>query len=457
MVDTLRQAVCTAALDPDDRLLAAEEPLLSLQLACGGEPDGQLAVPALLNLLRSARSLGLGLSRRFEATDGAKRITAWAEISPVLPGPEAGGGPWNVRILNWRSEEERAPDGPDPRRTIIRDMAEVRARLDRRQNLLAFALSGNDLNVFRERLEGQLGHPWFETVSLLGGLDGRVSHWRLLDGARCRLPGSTREWEVLLDPLGMEDGETGPAGFDLYLQALTGISADVEQLPPGTPIASIGRDLAPVLRQPLTSIVANAETIRSRLAGPLAQEYSTYAADIAAAGKHLLGLLEDMSDLEVVEDERFTTAADQVDLADIARRAAGILSVRAREKGINIIAPPAQETQPAVAEFRRVLQILLNLLSNAIRYSEEQSQIWLCVAEVDDRATVTVADQGYGLDADQQARVFEKFERLGRSGDGGSGLGLYISRRLARAMGGDLTVDSAPGQGARFTLAVPLR
>lgn len=67
-----------------------------------------------------------------------------------------------------------------------------------------------------------------------------------------------------------------------------------------------------------------------------------------------------------------------------------------------------------------------------------------------------MADQGPGLSEEQQAKVFEKFERLGRSSeDGGSGLGLYISRSLARAMGGDLTIDSAPGQGARFVLEVP--
>jgi len=66
-----------------------------------------------------------------------------------------------------------------------------------------------------------------------------------------------------------------------------------------------------------------------------------------------------------------------------------------------------------------------------------------------------VADQGEGLSAEQQARAFDKFERLGRTGDGGSGLGLYISRRLARAMGGDVMIDSAPGQGARFMLDLP--
>src|SRR5204863_29419 len=77
------------------------------------------------------------------------------------------------------------------------------------------------------------------------------------------------------------------------------------------------------------------------------------------------------------------------------------------------------------------------------------------VANAEGRARITVADQGEGLSDEQQARLFDKFERLGRQGDGGSGLGLYISRRLARAMDGDLTVDSAPGQGARFTLDLP--
>ena len=71
------------------------------------------------------------------------------------------------------------------------------------------------------------------------------------------------------------------------------------------------------------------------------------------------------------------------------------------------------------------------------------------------RALITVGDEGSGLSSEQARKVFEKFERLGRGGDGGSGLGLYISRKLARAMGGDLTVESTPGEGARFTLELP--
>ena len=95
-----------------------------------------------------------------------------------------------------------------------------------------------------------------------------------------------------------------------------------------------------MLRQPIARIIANAETIRTRLAGPLADEYSNYAADIAAAGQHLLALIEDLADLEVVEADDFATAPDRIDLADVARRAVGILGVRARERGIDLVAPP---------------------------------------------------------------------------------------------------------------------
>ena len=165
--------------------------------------------------------------------------------------------------------------------------------------------------------------------------------------------------------------------------------------------------------------------------------------------------MEDLADLEVVEANDFSTAPDRIDLADVARQAAGILGVRAREKGIALDPPKPGESLPAVAEFRRVLQILINLVTNAIRYSPDNSQVWIRLEDGGDRARVTVADQGPGLTDGDQARVFEKFERLGRTGDGGSGLGLYISRRLARAMGGELSVESAPGQGARFTLEVP--
>jgi signal transduction histidine kinase len=440
--------------DAHDRLFEADEPLAALQQRCGGEIPGVVAVPELLEVVRKARTLGLRLARTIRAIDGDEIVRAWVEVAP--DGEPEGG--CTIGIGTWQT----APMPPESdvaaserRIAIDRAVAELTARLDARQGVLTVETSALDLRELATRMRRNLGRAWSELVELADIDHRQPLHWRLLDGARCRVPESTRLWTVTLVPLGRP--EAGSAGFELLLvadaplaEAPAASSATAEQ-----PTTSFGRELTPVLRQPIARIIANAETIRTRLAGPLAEEYSNYAADIAAAGQHLLSLIEDLSDLEVVEAEDFTTAPDRIDLADLARRAAGILGVRAQERGIVLIAPGEREALPAVGEFRRVLQILLNLVGNAIRYAPEGSRVTLSLRGSDGRAQITVADEGQGLSVEQQAAVFTKFERLGRTGDGGAGLGLYISRRLARAMNGDLTVESAAGEGARFTLELP--
>jgi signal transduction histidine kinase len=445
-----------ARTDARDWLIEADEPLAGLQLRSGGELPGMIASPALLELVRKSRLYGLRLARAIRAQDDHEQVTAWVEVVPA----ESGEG-CTIGLSNWQTAPLANADDAEAearRAGIARQLAELSARLGAKQELLSVDTRTPALEPLAGRMRDAIGTAWTDFVELDGNAHEQPLHWRLLDGARLRLEGSTRHWKAHLVPFGRP--EPGSAGFELHLVAEEpieeeGASAPQEERARATFSAAIGREIAPVLRQPIARIIANAETIRTQLAGPLAEEYSDYAADIATAGEHLLALIDDLADLEVVEDEQFTTAPDRIDLADLARRAAGILGVRAQERGIRIDAPKPGERAAAIGEFRRVLQILLNLLGNAIRYSPAESQIWIRVERDDDRARIIVADQGEGLSEDQQARLFEKFERLGRSGDGGSGLGLYISRRLARAMHGELTVDSAPGQGARFTLDLP--
>lgn len=443
-----------ARTDARDWLIEADEPLASFQLRSGGELPGIIAAPALLEIVRKARLYGLRLARPIRAQDDHEQVTAWAEVVPSEDGEGC-----MIGLSNWQAAPLRNGDVGDEaaesRIAVARHLAELSARLGPQQELLSVEVRAAELEPLMRRMRENLGSPWTEFVTLEGNAHRQPLHWRLLDGARLRLAGSGRHWKAHLVPLGTP--EPGSAGFELHLVADEPLVDDAtnEPMAKRTFGAAIGKEIAPVLRQPIARIIANAETIRSQLAGPLAEEYSRYAADIATAGEHLLALLDDLADLEVVEDEQFTTAPDRIDLADVARRAAGILGVRARERGIAIDAPKPGESAPAIGEFRRVLQILLNVLGNAIRYSPEGSEVWLRVEQEGARSRIVVADQGEGLTEEQQARAFEKFERLGRSGDGGTGLGLYISRRLARAMNGDLMVESAPGQGARFTLELP--
>lgn len=439
-----------AQTDERDRLLQADDPLAALQLRCGGEIPGVIAIPALLDLVRRARRTSLKLAQPISAQDGEDLVSVWVEVSP-----RSGAEGCDISAANWRTVPIPAEDLSEHaqrREAINRHLAEVSARLGPDQSVLTAEGRSRDTAQLVRAMEQGRGSPWTDFVSIVGSNHAQPMHWRLLDGAAISFPGSDRSWKASLVPLG--GAEPGSGGFELYLIPDSPLSAQpVDERRTRLPL--MGREFVPVLRQPVARIIANAETIRSRLAGPLADEYSNYAADIASAGQHLLSLLEDLSDLEVVEAEDFATARDHIDLSDVARRAAGILAVRAQERRIAIVAPQPSEKLPAIAEFRRVLQILLNLLGNAIRYSPEGSQVWLRLEGEGPAARIIVADQGPGLSVEQQGKVFEKFERLGRSGDGGSGLGLYISRRLARAMDGDLTIESAPGQGAQFILAVP--
>ncbi|MCB5424571.1 HAMP domain-containing histidine kinase [Altererythrobacter sp. CC-YST694] len=445
--------IAQARSDADDRLVEADELLAVMQLRSGGELPGVIATPALLELVRKARRYGLKLAQPIQAQFGQEAVTAWVEVLPDDAGCIIG-------LANWQSAQIPSEDpgiAESRRAEIDRDLAELIARLDPQQAILSADTASRELRVLAAAMRKGIGRPWTDFIEVEGSQHHQPLHWRLLDGAAVRLPGSNRHWRASLVPLG--GAEPGSNGFELYLSADQPPTqmplAYTAEAPRAVPGAAIGRDVAPVLRQPIARIIANAETIRTRLAGPLAEEYSNYAADIAAAGQHLLALIDDLSDLEVVEAEEFTTAPDRIDLADVTRRAVGILAVRAQEQGIAIDPPALAERLPAVGEFRRVLQVLLNLIGNAIRYAPEGSRVHVELGSGAGEASVTIADEGQGLSQEQQAKVFDKFERLGRSGDGGSGLGLYISRKLARAMGGELSVSSMPGKGARFTLTLP--
>lgn len=442
--------------DSEDRLLSADQPLAELQQRCGGRIPGKLAVPELLELVQQGRRMSLRIAREFSAQDGDARVSGFVRIHP-----QAGKGNDGCEILieNWRREAfppEDDREATERQDAIDRATAEFSARLDGNQRLLAGEGTAPDLAKLIGLTRTQAGKPWVEYVELIGISHRQPLHWRLLDGVKCRVDGSLRDWRARLIPLGTD--QIVPRGFELLLVAEQPVPQSQDDDGPGDDANSrlIGDALTPALRKPVARIIANAETIRSRLAGPLREEYVGYAGDIVAAGKHLSTLLDDLGDLEAVEAPGFSTSKQAIDLAKLAREAAGMLATRAQAKNISLVAPDDGGSFAATGEARRVLQVLLNLLGNAINYSPEGTRVEISVGPWrGGAACVTVRDQGPGLTREQQERVFGEFERLGRSGDGGSGLGLYISRRLAQAMGGELLVESEAGKGACFILSLP--
>lgn len=435
--------------DTADRLLEADEPLAGLQLRSGGELPGPLALPELLALVRAARRHGLRLSRTVRMLDDGTEVAAWATVEPGSSGCV-------LELSQWRTgPASEALDAGEGENDLIRHLAEGFAWLDGTQRVLAWDLQAEDLAELRQAFASGKGRPWTDFIEIAGNGHRQPLHWRLLDKASVRITGSDRPWRAHILP---RPGLPG-TGFELYLlpEEIAAVpepdARDPQTAEDYTDL--LGRELAPALRAPINRIISNADMIRTRLAGPLAEQYSLYAVDISNAGHHLLNLVEDLADLEAVEAPDFRPAAEQIDLAALGRQAGSLLSVRAGERAISLVLPPAGQTALAIGEQRRVLQILLNLVSNAIRYSPEGTTVTVTTDGGAQVAWIAVADEGQGLDTDQARLVFDKFQRLGRKGDGGSGLGLYISRRLARAMGGDLTVESQPGAGARFVLTLP--
>ena len=318
----LARALC----DGNDVLTSADEVVAALQERCGGDLPGAIAIPALRELVQRARSLGLKLARRMEATDGQDAISAWVEIEPD---PESGA--CAVKVVSWQATPLPAEDLNETmsrRVAIDRTVAELVAVLDAGQGVIAVNAEAADLAELAGTMAAGVGRPWTDFITVAGSSHRQPVHWRLLDGAEIEVPGSARKWRSTLIPKTQVTGEIH--GFELCLTSETVLPEPVvikrpapgEAAMPSNEPGPVGRDIAPVLRQPIARIIANAETIRTRLAGPLAEEYSAYAADIAAAGQHLLSLVEDLTDLEVVEAEDFNTAPDRIDLADVARRAA---------------------------------------------------------------------------------------------------------------------------------------
>lgn len=434
-----------ATLDGDGRLIAADPALLALNDQAGGAVGAALAIPQLATVVRLARRLGILVSRSVTVADQDADLELWVRVQPEGDGVR-------MAVSGWRGVRPRAV-AERPLATVIEEGAlswetDAGLRLTfvaidpaRRLGLDALALLGQPLTALFTLDATESGAlPILEAVA----------RRRPFDEQRARL--RSGDTLMLLTATVKEDAAGDFAG-------LTGV-ARVAEAASASPGASISTDftegLDRALRSPLARIIAHADTIHAEAEGPVQRDYVDYASDIANAGRHLLGLVDDLVDLQAVEQPDFTLETEAIDLADVARRAAGLLSVRAANAGVAIARPLPDLRVPASGDFRRSLQIMVNLIGNALRYSPEGGVVSVTVSRSGEMAEAIVADQGKGIAAEDQARIFEKFERVDPSEAGGNGLGLYIARRLARAMGGDLTVDSTLGKGARFTLSLPI-
>jgi signal transduction histidine kinase/CheY-like chemotaxis protein len=212
------------------------------------------------------------------------------------------------------------------------------------------------------------------------------------------------------------------------------------------------------LRTPMNAILGYAQLLQL---GPLAPAQQEQLRRIVTAGWHLVHLIDDVLDLSRIESGQLQVRSQALDLAAAAAEALRLVAPQAAAAGVALQGLAPQPAPLLVqADPTRLQQVLLNLLSNAIKYNRPGGRVWLTLepAPPQEGLRLAVHDNGLGLDAQQRARLFRPFDRLGREAGAqpGTGIGLVICQRLLALMGGTLELaDSRPGAGSVFVLGLP--
>ena len=212
------------------------------------------------------------------------------------------------------------------------------------------------------------------------------------------------------------------------------------------------------LRTPLGAIGGYAALLEEGIYGALNEEQSRYIARIRHNQAHLLQLVNELLDLGKIESGGFALKLDAVPVQNVVESVHTMIEPQIRARDLQL---QVEVTDPELrfhADRERVEQIVLNVLSNAVKFTPPGGSVRIMVSPEADKICVGVRDTGVGIPADKLEAVFEAFYQVEDSRSrtyGGTGLGLAISRQLARAMGGDLTVKSTLGEGSTFSLSLP--
>lgn len=212
------------------------------------------------------------------------------------------------------------------------------------------------------------------------------------------------------------------------------------------------------LRTPLNAILGYTELILDQVYGEVPSKTREVLERVDHNGRHLLSLINDVLDLSKIEAGRFAMPLIDYSMRDVVGSVIGTLESLAAEKNLalNVSLPP--DLPFGRGNEQRITQVLLNLVGNAIKFTDE-GEISVEVTVSDDNFVVSVSDTGIGISEADQARIFEKFHRVdnaAKRGNGGTGLGLAIAKRMIEMQRGRMWVQSTPGKGSIFSFSLPI-
>ena len=212
------------------------------------------------------------------------------------------------------------------------------------------------------------------------------------------------------------------------------------------------------LRTPLNAIIGFSEVLSEQMFGEVNDKQAEYLKDILESGRHLLSLINDILDLSKIEAGRMELEPSEFDLPATIENSLILVRERANRHGITLAHSVDERLGIIRADERKVKQVLLNLLSNALKFTPEGGRIDVRAKVQNGAAEISVTDTGIGIASEDQAKVFEEFRQVGAASKKveGTGLGLAISRKFIELHGGTIGVTSEPGVGSTFAFTLPL-
>jgi signal transduction histidine kinase len=213
------------------------------------------------------------------------------------------------------------------------------------------------------------------------------------------------------------------------------------------------------LRTPLNAILGYTELIVDSVYGEAPEKMQATLKRITANGKHLLGLINDVLDLSKIEAGQLTLALDDYSMKDVVHSVYGAVEPLAADKKIALKADVAADLPSGRSDERRLTQVLLNLVGNAIKFTDS-GEVAIRASASNGSYSVSIRDTGPGISEADQAKLFQEFQQADNSitrKKGGTGLGLAISKCIVEMHGGQIKLESQVGKGSTFSITLPIR